>query len=452
MMTSPGNVSEPETEEKIQILDKIVVWVRGAFERRLNRSYIQFICLLVLAVYLVVFAMSFATSVSGRTMFGPSLGADFGAFYVAGRIFNTQQPDLIYDAGLHHKLYQAQFPEAPPDTQLPYVNAPFFILPFTILARLPYSWAYLLWVALSLSLYVAGFSLIWRTLEGIPPEAWSIALLLALSFMPFLVECLAGGQTSAVGFFSLALAINRERRGHYILSGLALSLCAYKPTLLLLLVPMLLITRRYTTLLGFVAGCGLLALVSLLVVGRQGCLGYINSLLYFTNASTSAASGLRSWKYVDVNSFFRLLAGNYPYLRWAMAAAAFLVGLPFLFKCWWSSAFKRQNKQSLDWALTITWTLVLNVYVGIYDSTLVVLSLLLTTDVLYRRLANKQSSLPASYKLILLLLYVVPWITQPIARLTNLQIYTVVLALLGGWQLNKFWSNRQAKTPAGTGD
>ena len=69
----------------------------------------------------------------------PSLGADFGAFYVAGQIFNTYQPNQIYDTRLHRQLYQEQFPYTPPDAQLPYVNAPFFILPFTILARLPYS-------------------------------------------------------------------------------------------------------------------------------------------------------------------------------------------------------------------------------------------------------------------------------------------------------------------------
>ncbi|HEY9807640.1 MAG TPA: glycosyltransferase family 87 protein, partial [Candidatus Obscuribacterales bacterium] len=317
-------------------------------------------------------------------------------------------------------------------------NAPFFILPFTMLARLPYSWAYLFWVLLSVALYVAGFSLILRTLEGIPPEAKFTALLLALSFMPFLVECLAGGQTSAVAFFCLALTIHLERRGYQILGGLALSLCAYKPTLLLLIVPMLLVTRRYLTLLGFLAGCALLALVSLVMVGWQGCLGYLNTLLYFTNASTSSASGLRSWKYVDINSFFRLLVGNHPYLRWALTAGAFLFTLPFLLKYWWKSPGKQPNGQSLDWALAITWTLVLNLYLGIYDTTLVVLSVLLTTNAFHRAEAKNRLWLPASYRLILLLLYVVPWITQPIVRLTNLQIYTVVLALLGSWQLVRF--------------
>jgi hypothetical protein len=419
-------------------LDKVIIWFQSLIERRLNRPYIQFICVLVLTVYLVVLVVSFATNVRGRTIFGPYLGADFGAYYIAGKIFNTRSPDQIYDATLHHRLYQEQFPDVPSDSQLPYVNAPFFILPFTILARLPYSWAYLFWLLVSLALYVAGFTLIWKTLDGIPRDAWLTSLLLALSFMPFLVECLAGGQTSAVGFFCLALAISSERRGYHILSSLAISLCAYKPTLLLLAVPMLLITRRYKTLLGFVAGCGLLGLVSLLVVGRQGCLGYINTLLYFTNASTSAASGLRSWKYVDVNSFFRLLMGQHTLLRWTMTAAAFLIVLPFLFRLWWQSNLERRDEQSLAWALTLTWTLVLNLYVGIYDSTLVVLSVLLTTEVMYRRVESDKLWLPATFKAILLLLYVVPWMTQPIARLTGFQIFTLALAVFGSFQIIHF--------------
>jgi len=409
-------------------------WVHTLIERRLNRPYVQFICLLVLAVYLFVLVISFATSVRGRTIFGPYLGADFAAYYVAGKIYNTHSPDQIYDAALHHRLYQEEFPDLPSDSQLPYVNAPFFVLPFTVLARLPYGWAYFLWILLSLALYAWGFSLIWRTLEGIPRDAWLVSFLLSLSFMPFLVECLAGGQTSAVGFFCLALAISSERRGHHFLCGLAISLCTYKPTLLLLALPMLVITRRYKTLLGFVAGCGILALVSLLLVGRNGCLGYINTLLFFTDASTSAATGLRSWKYVDVNSFFRLLLGHFPVLRWVTTAASFLLVLPFLFRGWWVSDLKRRDEQGLVWATTLTWILVLNLYVGIYDSTLVVLSAMLTADVLYRQPGRNPLGLPSTFKMILLLLYLVPWITQPIARLTGFQAYTTVLALLGGYQ------------------
>ena len=71
-------------------MNQLAIRVGNFIERRLNRPYIQFICLLVLATYLVLLSVSFATNVRGRTVFGPYLGADFGAFYIAGKIFNTR--------------------------------------------------------------------------------------------------------------------------------------------------------------------------------------------------------------------------------------------------------------------------------------------------------------------------------------------------------------------------
>ncbi|MGH9853500.1 MAG: glycosyltransferase family 87 protein, partial [Blastocatellia bacterium] len=221
-------------------------------------------------VYSIALGASFATQASGRTVFGPQLGADFGAYYIAGKIFNSVSPGRIYDRDLQRKFYHELFPSAPPGEELPYVNAPFFALPFPVLARLEYPLAYLIWILISLGLYVSGFTLLWRTLDAMPEDTYLVALLLALSFMPFLAECLAGGQTSAFGFFFLALAISCERRGRPLMSGAALSLCLYKPTLLLLILPMLVITRRFSTIAGFVIGGLLLAATSLLVVGWQG--------------------------------------------------------------------------------------------------------------------------------------------------------------------------------------
>lgn len=431
---------------KHNIFQQAFIWLQSFIERRLNRAYIQFTCLLVLAVFLVVFLISFATSVRGHTIFGPYLGADFGAVYVAGKIFTTQSPGRIYDSTLQDRLYREEFPKAPSDSHLPYVNAPFFVLPFTLLSRLPYSWAYLCWVILSLSLFLVGFKLIWKSLDGIPRAAGFAALLLAVSFMPFLMECLAGGQTSAVGFFCFAVAITSERHRRQILGGLALSLCLYKPTLLLLTMPMLVVTRRSNMLLGFIIGSLVLTLVSFAAVGWQGISGFINTLISFTDASTSSASGLRSWKYADINSFFRPLLQDYSTLRWMLTGGTLLIGLAVLIKTWWLSDRTNRLQQDMVWALTISGTLVLNLYVGIYDVTLVVLSVLLTSSVLYQRAVGGQTSLPSSYKLILLLLYLVPWISQPVARLTGVQILTLVLASLVAYQLVQY---RQLRSPGG---
>src|SRR5574341_616651 len=162
------------------------VLIRGwsTINRRLNHSDIRSICLLILVIYSTMLGVSFATQSKGSTVFGSQLGADFGQFYIAGIIFNTQTPDRIYDRNLQRSLYHELFPDTPPDTELPYVHAPFFVLPFPFLSRLSYPWAYFVWLLISLGLYVSGFNLLWRVLDAIPRDTYLLSLLVALSFMP----------------------------------------------------------------------------------------------------------------------------------------------------------------------------------------------------------------------------------------------------------------------------
>ena len=405
--------------------------MRRFIERRLNQRYIRSIAILVLAIYVIVLIVSFATAKRGKTVFGPFLGADFGAFYVAGQIYNRHGPESIYDSRLHRQIYKENFPDAPTNEELSYANAPFFLAPFIFLSRLPYAWAYFIWLVISVSLYVGGFSILWRALEFLPQEIRSTALLVALSFWPFLVECLAGGQTSAFGFFCLALAIACETRNRFW-SGAALALCAYKPTLLFLVVPMLLVTGRWLTVIGLAAGNLVLAVVSFALVGMQGCVNFLNRLLFYSASATSTEAGLRSWKYVDINAFMRLLLPHNTQLRWAVTAVLVLLVIPFLVSKWWR--LRKDSQWRLLWALTITWTPVLNMYMGIYDSTILVLGGLLLTAEFYRR-GYRSDSLPFAYKGLLLLLYLSPWFTQNIALLIGVQIYTIAIAAFGVYQL-----------------
>jgi hypothetical protein len=69
--------------------------VRTFLERRLTHEYVRFIGLMVLLMFVAVFTISLATSSGGRTVFGPQFGADFTAFYIAGKIFNEYGPDRV---------------------------------------------------------------------------------------------------------------------------------------------------------------------------------------------------------------------------------------------------------------------------------------------------------------------------------------------------------------------
>ena len=422
-------------------MNTFLMQCHDAVERRLNRRYIQSVCCILLGIYLTLLIVSFTINDRGRTVFGPYLGADFAVFYVAGSIFDLYAPEKIYDVSLHTQLYHSLFPDLPSGAQLPYANAPFFVLPFAVLAHLPYQWAYLIWIVISIGLYYGGLRLLRGICDSIPGDAWPTALLLAFSFTPFLIEGLSGGQVSVFGFFWLALALHLERRGHQVLSGAAVAFCAYKPTLLVLILPMLVITRRVATLRGFAIGSLGLALLSVLAVGWQGCRNYLDMLLLFLDVSTDAESGLRTWKYVDINSFSRLLAGGHTYARWAIVIVSAGIALPLLFRTWWKADCTKETDRDLVWASAIAWTLVLNVYVGIYDTILIVLSVLLFTNALYRKGMDNESGLTPAYKYLLLLLYLIPWITQTVAQFTGIQLYTLVLAVFGLYLISLLQGN-----------
>ena len=95
-----------------------------------------------------------------------------------------------------------------------------------------------------------------------------------------------------------------------------------------------------------------------------------------------------------------------------------------------------------NWSLTLAWLPILNVYVGFYDTALLALSVMLVTEQLYRR----STKLPLTYRLTLLALYVAPWCSQPIARSTGFQLYTLVIAAWGVFVLRDVGQQLAAKS------
>ncbi|MFN0085441.1 MAG: glycosyltransferase 87 family protein [Blastocatellia bacterium] len=402
---------------------------------RLNRADIQAIATLFLAITAVMLMTNFMVRLQSRTVFGPNFGADFATFYNAGKIFNSQPPEKIYDAGLQRRLSADLFPDNRVEhNYLPYSQAPFLIGIFSLLARLDYTLAYLIWIVLSGGLYFIGFHFLWGTLKSMPRVNYGTGLLLAASFMPFIVECLAGGQTSAIGFFGLAAAIAFERRGSLRLSGFVLSLLCYQPALLILVLPMLIFTRRTRTLSGFLMGSALWGGLSGLLMGRAGCVEYGRTLLLYVTHSIGETNEFRLWKYVDFNTSLRLLFGDQGAWTLILSAGLFLAVLFMLIGFWWRAERRSRNYQSLLWSAAITWTLTTGLFVGIYDATLLVVSLMLTAHFFYSRADEGGEPLAPELRLLMVCVYLIPWITQPAAKLLGIQLYTPVLVCLGWYQ------------------
>ena len=341
---------------------------------------------------------------------GYAVGGDFRAFYNAGRIFNEQPHDHLYDVSLQDALYESQGGDK--NESLPFVYAPWFVLPFALLARLSYVGAYLLWTILSISLLSVGYVLTARVLAI--RSDWCLAgLLAALAFAPFQLFTIRGGQTSAFGFAVIALAFFLYFTERPISAGLALAFVLYKPPLLLLLLPMLIIVGQWRVLIGFAVGAIALALLSLALVRVAGVAGYFEILRLFYSAGNAQTEIFPTWRYVDIGAAFRLLTG-YPagMLRFVLVAVA----LPFLWRAW-----RRDRGGRLSWALSIAGTLLFSLYSPIYDATLLILAVMWAGP---KQIGDR----------VLVGLFVLSFITVGVASVTKVQLFTIALCWLT-WQI-----------------
>ena len=360
---------------------------------------------------------------------------DFIYFYAMGRMFNQYPASQVYDYELQKQVCSAIRPMDAGGVYGPNPYSPFVGIFFRPFALLPFLPAFALWIGLSFSLYLAGLALFAGQFFHDDPHRRSLSFCFALSFCPF-YWTVTGGQISTIGFFALALAFREEDRQRPLLSGLALSLCMYKPTLLILLLPMLLITRRYKTLVGLAAGVVAMAGFVTVVQGASIWPGYIARLVSFGSATTKIHSFVVLWYHVDLNSFSALIPGGRSWLGGTLIlGCAALAGLA-LVRAWWVARRGNQAAGTLIWAMTLTWTLILNLYVPFHDCILIVLSFMATAGLL-KDSANFR--LRRQFALLGLAILSSSWISLSFARTTGFQILTVLFVVFGVLQLAVFF-------------
>jgi Glycosyltransferase family 87 len=417
-------------------------------DRYLRREFVHFVSVSILILAITCVLILFTTPGKKRTIFGPVLGADYAGFYMAGTLLNNFPPERLYDLRLQEGIFHQTHPEASADEVLTFVYTPFFALLFQPLARLPYVPSFALWLSISVALSLASMILMLGTASAIPAVDRSIVLLLALSFEPLIFECWLGGQASAFGMFWIALALARERRGGPFTAGLALGVLSYKPTLLILILPMLVCSRRWRMMGGFaLCAIGLLCL-SLAVVGWHGFLNYLDGILHHARLLSRSEMSFRTAKYVDFLSFFKLLLGvSSPFAR-PLALAISLPALIALIAMWARVVRLGRDRGELAFAGTLTWTPILNFYSGVYDTIVIIPGLVLTADILHRRAQAGHAAIPRIFNRLLALLYIAPWLSSTSTGVLGFQPLTLALVLMGAYQVLLVLQDRRWTTAA----
>jgi hypothetical protein len=361
------------------------------------------------------------------------LPADFIYFYGIGRIAHEYPLARVYDYTLQLKVFNQVYP-LHDGAYGPSPYPPFVALFFSLFARLPFIGAFALWMAVSLALYLIGIGAAVKGVFAGEPLKTSLAFCLSIGFYPFLIGTLINGQLAAIAVCAVGLSVAAERSGRQVRSGFALALLAYKPTLLPLLLPMLLLTRRFRALGGFVAGLGALFCVATAFGGFAIWADYAHFLSLFGRvASFSDRSGLPLWKYVDLGSCLQALAGGASKTATMIAFAVTGAIAVVLCVLWLKSAKVSRGAQPLVWATALTWTLLINIYVPVYDSVLAAASVLLTLAALeslgWSR-AVRWMVFVAAFTL------AASWFTSAIAIAYRVQLLSIALAVLGTLQIH----------------
>jgi len=234
-----------------------------------------------------------------------SIGVDWGWYYAQSRALWLAPPGAMYrldvlDAYLQPlAAYTAEPALALPPGGVPY--PPLFAWLFTPFTLVSPPVGFVLWTALNL---LGAAFLCWRITQ---PFAWRdkpcVALVL-LTSLPFVFTLLAGQVAIVLACVVAEFYVNL-RRGHEYRAGLWLSLLILKPQYALLLAPLLVWKRQWTTVAAALTGLAVVFGLSALVAGLQNTLAYPWSILQeepgFRNPLNDPANTMINWRAIVLN-------------------------------------------------------------------------------------------------------------------------------------------------------
>ncbi|MGH7902816.1 MAG: glycosyltransferase family 87 protein [Candidatus Dormibacteraceae bacterium] len=234
-----------------------------------------------MALGLLILACSFNASAAWPLTRFPWAGAiDFHVYLAGATIGLTQGWGHIYDATLQAPLIQPYFRHLPHAAGYwtPFVSTPpaaWLVAPLT---KIPSQAVWPIWLCF---LLVCVLAMAWVLA---PPGRMSrsIYLGLLLSTSPVALFLVAGNLVALVAV-SVTLSWRLLRDDREVAAGLVLALAAVKPHLLVLLPAALLVSGRWRAVASWGAAMAVLALLSLLTLGRHGVSEYRHLLARVSN-------------------------------------------------------------------------------------------------------------------------------------------------------------------------
>lgn len=351
-----------------------------------------------------------------RDRVGQMKGADFVHFYTAGYLLRTGQVPALYGPVALAAVQRTLVPQSA-GAYFVASYGPQVYLPFSLLSRLPYAWAALIWAVLNCALYFACCYAVWRCCPELRPYTLTV-FLLALAF-PGFFTLIAFGQTSGMALALFTSAFLALRSRHSFLAGLAIGSLVYKPQLGFAAAIILLSAAEWKLVAGAITASIAQLAFAWAWFGSAAMREYFHSL-----ARTSQALPFIEPKLSQMHSLrgFWLLLLPWRDLANVLYALSAIAILAFAVACWRSRASLNLRYSSLLLA-----SVLVAPHLMVYD--LVILApafLLLGASAIERTLATT----PA-LRVCLYFTYALP-LLAPLARFTHVQLSVVAMVALQG--------------------
>jgi hypothetical protein len=374
--------------------------------------------LLVLSWFVYVHTMS-VPGVLDRV--GRVKGSDYVQFYVMGSMVLEGKTGSLYDPDAHlaegrrridpSLVLYAAHPNYPPQVALA----------FAPLALLPFVWSLDVFLVLTLAAYAASVWIVWRECPALARHGRLVAIVAAAS--PLLFALLRYGQASAFTLLVWSLAFAALNRNHRFTAGLVLGCLAYKPQLGIVLAVVVVAVRQWRVVAGALSMIVAQLGVGWLAVGSSPMRDYMSSL--WTLMWNPALVQLYPSEVHSARGFFQLLIPSAPIV--ALCFGLTFVALLVLAVRTWASRIPLP----IVYGQIVLLTVLASPHLITYDLLLLTFPLLVFAN---WTIAHADHRFRATINALLVVLYFAPFSGQIIARLTNVQVSAVAMALLA-WRM-----------------
>jgi GT2 family glycosyltransferase len=295
-------------------------------------------------------------------------GPDFFNFYAAAKLYVTNGGSAVYDLALQRQV-ELQVTGQDPGRfiVLPYFHPPYYTLLISPLAYLDYRHAYYAMAAFNVILAAALIVILVTTSARVTGRGWLVATAMIAGFFPLFVTVLQG-QSDLVVLVPLAGAYAAWSHKKYGWAGALSALALAKPQLLLL-IPVLFVTRRaWTALAAFAGVLAALGVLSIATFGAGAVITYLNAVA--TWAITGRLPNTHELVYTDpavysLRNILEAVPGGGKVV--AFVVLILLLALVALSLSW------RPDKPRLDFALAIAASLVLSPHQNVHDLSLLII-------------------------------------------------------------------------------